>query len=58
MFGSMRARFSRPTYPGDQLTISIWDVANEIPGAYRFSTKSQRGDVVIDGGLFRVTAPK
>jgi len=57
-FGSMRARFSRPTYPGDQLTTSMWDVTSEVPGAYRFSTKNQRGDVVIDSGLFRLTASK
>jgi acyl dehydratase len=48
-FGMMRARFSRPTMPGDTLTISVWDVG----GAYRFRTANQRGEVVIDGGLFR-----
>jgi acyl dehydratase len=55
-FGSMRARFSRPTMPGDTLSISVWDVSGEAAGAYRFRTENQRGEVVIDGGLLRVTA--
>jgi len=54
-FGSMRARFSRPTYPGDALTVSIWNASDELPGAYRFQTANQHGDVVIDGGLLRWT---
>ncbi len=52
-FGSMRARFSRPTMPGDTLSISVWDVGHESAGAYRFRTETQRGEVVIDGGLLR-----
>jgi acyl dehydratase len=52
-FGSMRARFSRPTLPGDTLSISVWDVGEESPGAFRFRTETQRGEVVIDGGLLR-----
>jgi acyl dehydratase len=52
-FGSMRARFSRPTLPGDTLSISVWDVGQESTGAYRFRTETQRGEVVIDGGLLR-----
>jgi acyl dehydratase len=52
-FGSMRARFSRPTLPGDTLTISVWDLGAESAGAYRFRTETQRGEVVIDGGLLR-----
>jgi acyl dehydratase len=52
-FGAMRARFSRPTMPGDVLTISVWDVADQSPGAYRFRTENQRGEVVIDAGLLR-----
>jgi acyl dehydratase len=56
-FGAMRARFSRPTMPGDALTISVWDVTEQAPGAYRFRTDNQRGETVIDGGLLRtVTA--
>jgi acyl dehydratase len=53
-FGAMRARFSRPTMPGDTLTVSIWDVAEQAPGAYRFRTENQRGEAVIDGGLLRL----
>ncbi len=56
-FGSMRGRFSRPTMPGDTLSISVWDVADQAAGAYRFRTENQRGEVVIDGGLLRVAAP-
>jgi acyl dehydratase len=55
-FGAMRARFSRPTMPGDTLTISVWDVTDQSPGAYRFRTETQKGEVVIDGGLFRSAA--
>jgi len=53
-FGSMRARFSRPTMPGDTLSVSVWDVSDQSTGAHRFRTENQRGEVVIDGGLFRV----
>jgi len=52
-FGAMRARFSRPTMPGDMLTIHVWDISDQSPGAYRFRTETQKGEVVIDGGLFR-----
>ena len=51
-FGAMRARFSKPTLPGDTLTVSLWDVADRLPGAYRFRTETQRGETVIDAGLF------
>ncbi len=53
-FLSMRARFSKPTYPGDELTTSIWDVSDRCEGTYRFHTENQRGERVIDSGLFRV----
>jgi acyl dehydratase len=52
-FTSMRARFSRPTYPGDSLTISMWDTSSELAGSVRFQTRSQREDLVMDSGLFR-----
>jgi acyl dehydratase len=55
-FGTMRARFSRPTMPGDALTISVWDVSDQSTGAYRFRTENQRGEVVIDAGLLRVAS--
>jgi acyl dehydratase len=51
-FGAMRARFSKPTLPGDTLTVSLWDVADRLAGAYRFRTETQRGETVIDAGLF------
>jgi acyl dehydratase len=45
-FRSMYGRFSRPTYPGDTLTISIW-----VDGtSARFRTENQRGETVIDHG--------
>jgi acyl dehydratase len=48
-FKAMEARFSRPTYPGDTLTVSIW--ADGSQAVYR--TTNQRGEVVIDQGLCR-----
>ena len=51
-FGAMRARFSKPTMPGDTLTVSVWDIGDSVPGAYRFRTETQRGETVIDAGLF------
>ena len=53
-FGSMRARFSKPTMPGDTLSISVWDIGDSAKGAYRFRTETQRGETVIDGGLFKL----
>jgi acyl dehydratase len=47
-FGSMEARFSKPVYPGEELTVSMWTDAE---GAV-FQTRTGRGDVVIDGGRF------
>jgi acyl dehydratase len=45
-FRSMEGRFSRPTFPGDTLTVSMW-----IDGTTaRFRTANQNGDVVIDMG--------
>jgi acyl dehydratase len=51
-FGAMRARFSKPTMPGDTLTVSVWDIGDSMPGVYRFRTGTQRGEAVIDAGLF------
>jgi len=53
-FGAMRARFSKPTMPGDTLRISLWDIGDRVPGTYRFRTETQRGDTVIDAGLFQI----
>ncbi|HXQ91213.1 MAG TPA: MaoC/PaaZ C-terminal domain-containing protein [Acidimicrobiales bacterium] len=47
-FGTMAGRFSRPTYPGDTLTVAIWDDGDEV----RFRTVNQRGETVIDAGRF------
>ena len=55
-FGAMRARFSKPTMPGDTLTVSVWDIGERATGAYRFRTETQRGETVIDAGLFRLAA--
>ncbi len=50
-FRSMEGRFSRPTFPGDTLTVSIW-----IDGSTaRFRTANQDGDVVIDMGTCKST---
>jgi acyl dehydratase len=45
-FKSMEGRFSRPVYPGDTLTVSMWVDGNQAI----FQTKTQRDEVVIDGG--------
>jgi acyl dehydratase len=47
-FRSMHARFSRPTFPGDTLTVSMWVDGTEAA----FRTENQRGETVIDGGRF------
>jgi acyl dehydratase len=53
-FASMRARFSKPTMPGDTLSISIWDIGAHAAGFHRFRTETQRGETVIDAGLFQL----
>ncbi len=45
-FRSMYGRFSRPTYPGDTLTISIWVEGSTA----RFRADNQLGETVIDAG--------
>jgi acyl dehydratase len=45
-FKSMEGRFSRPVFPGDTLTVSMWVDGNEAI----FQTRTQRDEVVIDGG--------
>ncbi|MEE2776984.1 MAG: MaoC/PaaZ C-terminal domain-containing protein [Acidobacteriota bacterium] len=47
-FQSMNGRFSRPVYPGDTLTVSIWDEGDRC----LFRTARQNGDTVIDQGTF------
>jgi acyl dehydratase len=45
-FKAMEARFSKPVYPGDTLTVSMWVDG----GSALFRTETQRGEVVIDNG--------
>jgi acyl dehydratase len=45
-FKSMEARFSKPVFPGDSLTVKMWIDGNEAI----FRTETQRGDIVIDQG--------
>jgi acyl dehydratase len=45
-FGSMAARFSRPVFPGDTLTVSIWEAGD---GEALFRTSTPAG-VVMDAG--------
>jgi acyl dehydratase len=52
-FRSMYGRFSRPTYPGDTLTISMWVEGSRA----RFRTQNQRGETVIDAGTCSFIAP-
>jgi acyl dehydratase len=47
-FRQMAGRFSRPTYPGDTLTISMWAGDGDV----RFRTDTQRGETVIAAGRF------
>ena len=49
-FGSMYGRFSRPVWPGDTLTVSIWAEAD---GSALFQTTRPDGTVVIDRGRFQ-----
>ncbi len=46
-FVAMSGRFSRPVFPGDDLTISLWALGD---GDAFFQTSTQRGEVVIDAG--------
>jgi acyl dehydratase len=46
-FRSMEARFSSPVWPGDTLTVSIWEAGD---GEAVFQTRRDADTVVIDGG--------
>ncbi len=47
-FRSMRARFSRPVFPGQTLTVSMW-----VDGSTaQFQTSTEDGGVVVDQGRF------
>ena len=45
-FKSMEARFSKPVFPGDSLTVKMWVDGDEAI----FRTERQDGDIVIDQG--------
>ncbi len=51
-FGSMSGRFSRPVWPGESLTISIW--RQDGSDTALFQTTKDDGTVVIDRGRMRV----
>ena len=50
-FGSMSGRFSRPVWPGESLTVSIWQDGSDTA---LFQTTKDDGTVVIDRGRMRV----
>jgi acyl dehydratase len=47
-FRAMSARFSRPVFPGERLTVAIWREGN----THRFRTSDSAGNVVLDQGTF------
>jgi acyl dehydratase len=47
-FKAMNSRFSKPVYPGDALTVSMWVDGHSA----LFRTRNQNGDIVIDQGTF------
>jgi acyl dehydratase len=51
-FGSMSGRFSRPVWPGESLTVSIW--WQDGSDTALFQTTKDDGTVVIDRGRMRV----
>jgi acyl dehydratase len=51
-FGSMSGRFSRPVWPGEALTISVWQNGDTA----LFQTTKDDGTVVIDRGRMQVRA--
>ncbi len=57
LFGHMRSRFTQPTYPGDVLKISIWDVGDRHSGTYRFETSTESRGVVMGNGVLRTRTP-
>jgi acyl dehydratase len=51
-FGSMSGRFSRPVWPGEALTVSVWRQDGD--GTALFQTTKDDGTVVIDRGRMQV----
>lgn len=53
-FGSMAGRFTRPVFPGEVLTVTIW-----VDGAdARFQTSTERAGIVFDLGRFTLAHPR
>jgi acyl dehydratase len=46
-FVSMAARFSKPVYPGQTLTVAIWETGD---GTAYFQTSNDADEVVVDAG--------
>jgi acyl dehydratase len=46
-FVSMAARFSKPVFPGQVLTVNVWETGE---GTAYFQTTNEDGDVVVDAG--------
>ena len=56
-FRSMSGRFSRPVWPGEPLTVSVWRQDGSDPGPFQtalFQTTKDDGTVVIDRGRLQV----
>jgi acyl dehydratase len=51
-FGSMSGRFSRPVWPGEALTVSVWRPDGD--GTALFQTTKDDGTVVIDRGRMQI----
>ncbi len=49
-FRSMDGRFSKPVFPGEALTVSVWVDGKECT----FQTRNPAGDVVLDQGKMRL----
>lgn len=47
-FKSFKGKFSKPVYPGDELTVSIWREGT----SFVFRTQKQDGTIVFDDGSF------
>lgn len=50
---SLSVRFARPVFPGQTLTLDVWQDA---PGQAAFATRNDRGEAVITHGLARFDA--
>ena len=53
-FGSMAGRFSRPVFPGDDLTVRMWRLEDGTTVLFR--TENQHGDTVLDRGTFTLAS--